>query len=87
MSDCKDLLGALSEYLDGNEQSEMCATLREHMAGCDKCRLVVNTAKRTIELYRGIDVVEFPVDVKERLHGSLREAWARRAVQAESRRP
>jgi len=79
MSDCKDLLGALSEYLDGNEQSAMCAALREHMAGCDKCRLVVDTAKRTIELYRGSEVLEFPVDVKTRLHGALRDAWTRKS--------
>jgi len=78
MSECKDLLGALSEYLDGNEQSVLCAELREHMAGCDKCRLVVDSAKRTIELYRGDEIIEFPIDVKQRLHANLREAWSRR---------
>lgn len=78
MSDCKDLLGALSDYLDGDEQSEMCRELKRHMEGCDKCRLVVDSAKRTIQLYRGEDVVEFPAEIKARLHGNLREAWARR---------
>jgi predicted anti-sigma-YlaC factor YlaD len=79
MSDCKDLLGALSEYLDGNEQSEMCAALRQHMAGCEKCRVVVNSAKKTIELYRESDQVgEIPVDSKLRLHRALHDAWMRR---------
>lgn len=79
MSECKDLLGSLSEYLDGDEQAEMCAELRVHMASCDKCRVVVNSAKRTIELYREADqVAEIPVDSHERLHRNLQAAWNRR---------
>lgn len=78
MSDCSDLLGALSEYLDGNEQSAMCAELKQHMLSCDKCRVVVDSAKRTIELYRGTEPVEFPESFRDRLHGSLAEAWKTR---------
>lgn len=78
MSDCKDMLGGLSDYLDGNEQTTMCAELRRHMEGCEKCRLVVDSARRTIQLYRGDDLVEFPVEFKNRLHDSLRDAWSRR---------
>ena len=81
MSDCKDLLGGLSDYLDGNEDSAMCAELRRHMEGCEKCRLVVDSARRTIQLYKGDDLVEFPLDVKKRLHDSLREAWKRREAE------
>jgi len=81
MSDCKDLLGALSEYLDGNEQAQMCSELRRHMATCEKCRVVVNSARRTIELYRENDqVAEIPVDVQTRLHGTLQEAWKARRI-------
>jgi len=79
MSDCRDLLGALSEYLDGNEQAAMCAELRVHLAHCDKCRVVVNSAKKTIELYRESDqVAEIPFDSKQRLHRTLQDAWTRR---------
>jgi predicted anti-sigma-YlaC factor YlaD len=79
MSDCKDMLGGLSDYLDGNEQTAMCAELRRHMEGCDKCRLVVDSARRTIQLYKGDDLVEFPVEFKNRLHDTLRDAWNRRS--------
>lgn len=79
MSDCKDLLGALSEYLDGNEQAAMCAELRVHIAHCDKCRVVVNSAKKTIELYRENEqVLEIPADSTQRLHRVLQDAWSRR---------
>lgn len=79
MSHCKDLLGALAEYLDGNEQDAMCTELRAHIASCDRCRVVVNSAKKTIELYRESDqVAEIPLDSKERLHRTLQDAWNRR---------
>ncbi|MEK7393506.1 MAG: hypothetical protein RL173_1819 [Fibrobacterota bacterium] len=81
MSDCKDLLGALSEYLDGNEQAAMCTELRRHMATCEKCRVVVNSSRRTIELYRENDqVAEIPVDVQTRLHGALHQAWMAKRI-------
>lgn len=76
MSDCKDLLGALAEYLDGNEQAEMCVELRRHMATCEKCRVVVDSSRKTIELFRDEELVaEIPVDARERLHQNLRNAW------------
>lgn len=75
MSDCEKLLGGLSDLLDGNEQSELCAELKIHMAGCTKCRLVVDSALKTIRLYKGDDLVEFPEDSRLRLHNSLRRAW------------
>lgn len=79
MSDCKDLLGALSEYLDGNEQAEMCTELRRHMDTCERCRVVVDSVKRTIELYRDDDrIAEIPVDSQIRLHRTLQEAWSRK---------
>ena len=76
MSECKDLLGALSDYLDGDEQSAMCAELRRHMATCEKCRVVVNSSKRTLELYRDhTQVAEIPVDTQIRLRKTLSQAW------------
>lgn len=80
MSECKDLLGGLSDYLDGNEQSAMCAELKRHMANCEKCRLVVDSTRRTIQLYKGDDLVEFPMEFKNRLHDTLRDAWKKRGT-------
>jgi len=76
VSDCKDLLGALAEYLDGDERTEMCAELRRHMATCEKCRVVVDSSRKTIELFRDQDLVaEIPVESSRRLHRNLKEAW------------
>jgi anti-sigma factor RsiW len=49
---CEEYLKQLSEYIDGTLSPEMCKKLEAHMAGCENCTVVVNTLKRTIELYQ-----------------------------------
>ncbi len=65
---CKELLSTLSEYVDGTLSMELCSKLEEHMQDCQRCRVVVNTMKKTVELYQetGEDV-QLPEDVRERL--------------------
>jgi anti-sigma factor RsiW len=70
---CSELLGNLSEYIDGTLQAELCADIELHLADCEKCRVVVNTLRKTVELYcPGEDEpVELPIDVRERLFARL----------------
>lgn len=76
--ECRDLLGGLADYLDGDSQTSMCAELKRHMEGCSNCRVVVNTASRTVQLFRGEEPIELSPEFHARLHGSLREAWMRK---------
>ncbi len=68
-SHCKDLLGSLSEYVDGALQAELCAEIERHLAECDNCRIVVNTLRKTVELYKetGQEGESLPKDVRQRL--------------------
>lgn len=69
---CNTLLGDLSDYIDGNLHAEICAQIEEHMKTCDNCRVVVNTLKKTVELYEHCnDDIEIPGEVKERLFAKL----------------
>lgn len=69
---CITMLGELSDYIDGNLQAEICAQIEEHMKTCDNCRVVVDTLRKTIELYEHCsDDVELPGEVKERLFAKL----------------
>jgi len=47
---CQDLLGSLSEYIDGELPAELCKELEKHLEGCNNCRIVLNTTRRTIDL-------------------------------------
>ncbi|MGZ9234581.1 MAG: anti-sigma factor family protein [Anaerolineales bacterium] len=69
---CEELLGSLSAYIDGDLAPGLCQELEKHLEGCDNCRVVLNTTKRTIELVRLPDEKsDLPDDVRERLFKRL----------------
>ena len=69
---CDQLLGSLSEYIDGELQVELCAELEQHLEGCENCRIVVNTLRKTVELYHQYaEPGDLPDGVRERLFSKL----------------
>jgi anti-sigma factor RsiW len=70
---CNEYLSLLSDYVDGDLDKNLCAHLEEHMAGCENCTIVVNTLKRTVDLYHttGAEESDLPEDVKQRLFKHL----------------
>jgi anti-sigma factor RsiW len=69
---CRDLCPQLSEYLDGTASQALCAEIERHVAGCDNCRIVLDTLRRTVALYRGLPQPELPEGFRERLYATLR---------------
>ena len=49
--DCKVLLGSLSEYIDGELRADLCALIEEHVKDCENCRIVIDTLRKTVEIY------------------------------------
>lgn len=69
---CRHLLDSLSDYIDGQLESELCQMLEKHLAGCDNCKIVVDTLRRTVYLYQvTAPEPEIPSDVRERLFRRL----------------
>ena len=69
---CLDLLGSLSEYVDGALEETLCADLERHLRDCANCQVVVDTLRKTVELYhREADVESMPEDVRLRLFHRL----------------
>jgi anti-sigma factor (TIGR02949 family) len=69
---CESLLGSLSEYIDGELNPELCQEIEKHLAGCENCRVVLNTTKRTIDLVQApAEKADLPDDVRERLFKRL----------------
>lgn len=69
---CRELLGQLSEYIDGELEAALCAELETHLAGCTNCRVMVDTLRKTITLYHAQAPAELPSDVEDRLYKVLR---------------
>ncbi len=71
--ECKALLGELSDYLDGSLEQALCDELEAHLAGCEDCRVVVDTTRKTVELYGRLGRVEVPPPAMDRLWQALVE--------------
>lgn len=68
---CSHLLENLSEYLDGEASEAVCAAIERHLASCTDCRIVVDTMRQTVYLYRQLPQPEMPETVRERLYRKL----------------
>lgn len=68
---CHDLLDGLSDFLDGEASAELCAEIQRHMASCNKCRIVVDTLRKTVTLYRQMPHPDLPEQARERLYKVL----------------
>ncbi len=69
---CHKILGSLCDYIDGELDQELCAELERHMEGCENCRIVVDTLRKTIYLYQTVNPCpDVPGDVRERLFQTL----------------
>lgn len=69
---CRDLLGSLSEYVDGAMGEEFCSELERHLEGCENCRIVVDSLRKTVYLYHvTAEPAEVPQDVRLRLYRRL----------------
>jgi len=69
---CRHLLGSLSDFVDGTLEDELCAEIQRHMEGCENCRIVVDSLRKTIYLYQVTkEPASVPEDVRERLYTRL----------------
>jgi anti-sigma factor (TIGR02949 family) len=69
---CKDLLGNISNFIDGELDDALCQELQRHISGCENCRVVFDTTTRTIYLYQAsAQATELPADVRGRLFNTL----------------
>ena len=70
--DCRKLLGSLSEYVDGELNQDLCTILEQHMEDCEDCKIVVDTLRKTVNIYHMTAETEaLPGDVRQRLYKSL----------------
>jgi anti-sigma factor RsiW len=74
---CKKVIIELTNYLDGVLDSSMRIDLEEHLARCTDCRVVVDTTRKTIQIFCKSEPVPLPEDVRDRLHTALLERFRR----------
>ena len=68
---CHELLDQLSNYIDGELEAALCAEVETHLAQCPDCRIIVDTVRKVIRVYRAESANKLPDDVEERLYRVL----------------
>lgn len=82
MISCKDFLFELNEYLDDSVDPATKAHWQKHVNECPNCFVLVDTTRRTLQVFKGDQPQELPEDVKSRLWGALEKKMAARKGQA-----
>jgi anti-sigma factor RsiW len=68
---CKEVVRQLSEYLDGELEAGLAQALEQHLAGCHDCRIIVDTTRKTVEIFCNSEPLSLPTPVHERLMKAL----------------
>jgi len=76
---CKEFLQELNDFLDESIDGELRRHLEAHVSECPNCFVILDTTKRTIRVYKGMDPQTIPDDVHSRLMSALDKKLAARS--------
>ena len=69
---CDGVVRSVSSYIDGEVEVSVQREIEVHLAGCQECAILVQQTKYTVTWYRDSDLVDYPGDVRSRLHERLK---------------
>ena len=75
MVNCRQVIKQLSGYLDEVLDEDLKQSIESHIHRCAHCTVILNTTRKTIELYCDGKLFPLPDAVRTRLHTSLRRRW------------
>jgi anti-sigma factor (TIGR02949 family) len=81
---CKEFLKELNEYLDDLVDPETKSHWQAHVDECPNCFVIVDTTKKTMQVYKGMQEQEVPTDIKSRLMQALEKKMAARKAPSSS---
>lgn len=71
MLTCKQFLQELNDYLDESIGPDIRRELQAHVNECPNCFVIVDTTKKTLEIYKGMQPQPVPEHIKSRLMAAL----------------
>ena len=84
MLTCKEFLQELNDYLDEVSNVEVRNRIEAHITNCPNCFVILDTTKKTIQVYKGMQVEPLPPDVEARLLKAVERKIAARGEVATS---
>jgi len=71
MVSCQHVLKELSNYIDNTVDPELRKAIEEHLRGCRRCSVVLDTTRKTLKIYSDEGVLEIPAGYSQRLESSF----------------
>jgi anti-sigma factor RsiW len=73
---CKEFLAELNDFLDEKTKAEVRGKLERHLQECPNCWVVCDTARKTIQVFKGMQACTIPEDVHSRLMAAVERKMA-----------
>jgi anti-sigma factor RsiW len=70
---CTEFLAKLTDYFDGRIDPDLLAEVKQHLCSCHHCEVVVDTTRKTIDIYRGHEPYDLPEALSTRLRSAIME--------------
>ena len=77
MLTCKEFLQELNDYLDEVVDIQLRQRIEAHITQCPNCFVILDTTKKTIQVYKGMQPQVLPEDVQARLLKAVERKLAR----------
>ena len=84
MLTCKEFLQELNDYLDETGDIELRRRIESHITQCPNCFVILDTTKKTIQVYKGVMPQTLPPDVHARLLKAVERKTAEKKLRARS---
>ena len=82
MLTCKEFLQELNDYLDESVDPELRRRIETHITQCPNCFVILDTTKKTIQVYKGVQPQILPADVQARLVKAMERKIAEKKLTA-----
>jgi hypothetical protein len=69
---CTKLVREISDYLDNEMDRGLRQELEEHLDCCPDCKIIIDTTRKTIQIYRGCEPYPIPKSLHDRLERAFR---------------
>ena len=80
---CHEFLQELSGYLDETAEADLRGKLEIHVRRCPNCFVILDSTRKTIRLFKGMQLQKVP----DHIHVRLMEALERRMAARKSSHP
>ncbi len=71
MLSCEHVLRELSSYIDATAEAPLRQAIEEHLRGCRRCSVVLDSTRKVLVIYGDENTLEVPAGYFERLRASF----------------